>query len=113
MASGKYFYSEHTEQLAAAYLQQLQNKTVQPGKYLAQISKETPFAQMSSIAFIAALMNTRKARIFAESEPFLDGKYDWNATETAILGAISYSTSNTRAYNNGHHDAPKTLIRPH
>ncbi len=103
--TGRYLCSEETLLKAQTYLKSLAAGTVQPGNRLANVlsaAKVTDFNAIDAKQLIAFLMDTRKPKIFAESEPFLDGS-DWNLQETAILGDMVFSTTGTHAFNNGAH----------
>ncbi|MFC3908311.1 hypothetical protein ACFORL_04385 [Legionella dresdenensis] len=99
--TGRYLCSEETLLKAESYLKSLNAGQVKPGRRLAQIL--TAFkGVVDAKQLIALLMNTRQPKIFAETEPQLDGS-DWNLQENAILGDIAFSTTGTHAFNNGAH----------
>ena len=103
--TGRYLCSEETLLKVESYLKLLIAGTTEPGARLAKvlsIAKIADFSTINAKQLIAFLMDTRKPKIFAESEPTLDGS-DWNLQENAILGDIVFSTTGTHAFNNGAH----------
>lgn len=100
--SGEYLLSELSLHKAEIYLHKLKHGLERPGHYLSAVLKRYDLQTMASMDLIVALMNTRKACIFAESATKIDGS-DWSSAECEILGGVSYSTRNTCAYNNGGH----------
>jgi hypothetical protein len=111
--TGQYYYSDATLQKAIDYLTELNQSTKQPGGYLRRILYQNgaDFKDLTPEALIVHLMNTRQPTIFAESAPVLNGS-DWNQDETSILGDISFSTTGTKAYNNGAHNNAFTPHNP-
>jgi hypothetical protein len=103
--TGRYLCSEETLLKVESYLKSLIAGTTKPGVRLAEVlfvAKIADFSTINAKQLIAFLMDTRKPKIFAEREPNLDGS-DWNLQENAILGDIVFSTTGTRAFNNGAH----------
>jgi hypothetical protein len=114
---GRYVCSATTVEKAQVYLDALKGGD-QPGALLkAAIEVAVPpgersddlryndfLAALDVKTFIALLMNTRKAQIFAESGVVLLGG-DWNITENAILADMVFTTTDTCAFNNGAHQS--------
>ena len=103
--TGRYLCSEETLLKVESYLKSLITGTTEPGARLAKVlsvAKIDNFSTIDAKQLIAFLMDTRIPKIFAESEPTLDGS-DWNLQENAILGDIVFSTTGTHAFNNGAH----------
>lgn len=83
----RWLLSRTTLAQAAEYLDQLGEGRARPGRRLANhLSKEGLPAMPE--ALIAALLQTKQPRIFAESEVAGDGS-DWTMEEIALLGDIS------------------------
>ena len=99
---GQYLLSSETLKLAESYLTDLRRKKVTPGKCLASLCQFDP-NDMDGMDLVTALMNSRKAAIYSESESVIDGS-DWTAVECEILGGITYNTLHTHAFNDGAHD---------
>lgn len=88
---------------AAAYAESLAANRTTPGAYLAiQLAQRA--APHSGSDILQALLQTKRAQIFAESEVAGDGR-DWNATELRLLGDISIATE-VEIYDDGRHHAP-------
>lgn len=103
--TARYLCSEETLLKAEAYLISLKVGQTTPGARLAKVLSAANIEDFTAITakhLIAFLMDTRKPKIFAESEPALDGS-EWNLQENAILGDIVFSTTGTHAFNNGAH----------
>ncbi|MEM8863869.1 MAG: hypothetical protein AAGD96_36635, partial [Chloroflexota bacterium] len=81
-----------------------------PGRLLKNRLEENSDALENSIAFLRALMNTKKPQIFAESALVGDGS-DWNMTELGILGDVSVATSVT-IFDDGRHRQPDVHDTP-
>ena len=75
-----------------------------PGHYLQNQLAVTPPADLSDELLLNALLNTKKPRIYAESQVRGDGS-DWNRQELAILGDIGMAIPVT-VYDNGHWTQP-------
>lgn len=112
--TGRYLCSEETLLKVESYLKSLIAGTTKAGARLAKVLSDVKIDDVSTInakQLLAFLMDTRKPKIFAESEPTLDGS-DWNLQENAILGDIVFSTTGTKAYNNGAHSNQQDHILP-
>jgi len=113
--TGRYLCSDKTLEKANQYLQLLQTGAVKPGLKLRDFQPSIDFKKISPIELIALLINSKQPRIFAESEVYLGENHPWNLQEAEILGDITFSTTDTHAYNNGarknpvHHDAKNPL----
>lgn len=78
--------------------------TKSAGQYLQNRLLANDFAELSTIDFLHALLNTKKPQIFAESAVAGDGS-DWTQAELAILGDVSIATPVT-IFDNGRHRNP-------
>lgn len=102
--NGRYLCSQATLLKAGQYLASLISGDAQPGKYLQKVLADARVNvhDLTAKQLIAFLMNTRLPKVFAESGTAQDGS-DWNMQETSILGDVSFSTTETYAFNNGAH----------
>ena len=76
----------------------------QPGSRLAKVLADTAPGDMTTGAFIDALLATKPPQIFAESAVYGDGR-DWNATELSLLGDINVAVDVT-VFDDGRHSHP-------
>jgi len=111
LPTGTYIYSDITLDHANNYLSDLKSNINNAGVKLRNKLAAIDLSSLSAEQLLMHLMNTRKPQIYAESEPFLNGK-DWNETETNLLGGISFSTYKTSAYNSGGHKSFKNFDKP-
>lgn len=81
-----------------------------PGKYLERVLAENTNRNLSDQAWLACLLNTKRPRIFAESEVKGDGS-DWTLEELQLLGDTSIAVPVT-VYDNGLHAGPLVYEEP-
>ncbi|MFK7799720.1 MAG: hypothetical protein AB8E82_19860 [Aureispira sp.] len=91
-------------QRAARYWQQIQQGSIQAGRFLQQQRQHQDSSQWTTEDFLQALCATKRPRIFAESEVIGDGS-DWTLEELGILGDISVAVP-VVIYDNGRHHNP-------
>jgi len=82
----------------------LASGALQPGSRLAKALSATSVADLTTEAFIDALLATKPPQIFAESAVYGDGR-DWNATELGLLGDINIAVDVT-VFDDGRHRNP-------
>jgi hypothetical protein len=95
---------DETRARVAEYLASLRAGSMSPGKRLEKRLAESGSSDLTARWLLAALLDTKVPKIFAESEVSGDGS-DWNLTELGILGDISIGVPVT-VFDNGHHTAP-------
>jgi len=95
-------------QEARAYLARLQSGA-RPGKFLAPLLPEN-LDWLTPESFLEKLLQTKRPRLFAESEVWGDGR-DWNQDELSLLGDISAALPVT-VYDDGRHTFPKVHSDP-
>lgn len=80
------------------------------GGYLAGILKTRPMALNDDESFLAALLDTKRPQIFAESAVAGDGS-DWSGIELGLLGDLSVAVPVT-VFDDGQHHAPAVHEEP-
>jgi len=101
-----------TVAFSAEYASRIQEGKVQPGGRLAgelSIAQESNL-EIQSGFLLDALINTKKPRIFAESQVYGDGR-DWTLDELRILGDISVATD-VIIFDDGLHVDPRVHKSP-
>jgi hypothetical protein len=108
MDSYQFILSKKTYAAIENYQKQLLEGKLQMGYYLYKKLKGLELDQLSTTVFLEKLIQTKKPKIFAESEINGDGT-DWNQQELSILGDIGVATS-VKIFDNGRHHQP--LVHP-
>jgi len=75
-----------------------------PGNFLANELTGRDFGNLSITQFLELLINTKRPRIYAESEVQGTGE-DWNLDELQLMGDISIAVPVT-VFDNGQHNSP-------
>lgn len=86
------------------YQKSIIQNTKKPGKYLLEGLKNEDTSKLDLEEFLEILVNTKKTRIYAESEVNGNGS-DWNRDELSILGDIGIAVP-VLAFDNGLHRNP-------
>ncbi len=102
--------NEKTFSQIKSYFELLKWNKSRPGERLKKAISDLDLNSIKIEDFIKLLINTKKTRIFAESEVIGDGS-DWNETELSILGDINISVPVT-VYDNGLHANPAVHTEP-
>lgn len=97
-------------QRATQYWEALQTGQAKAGRYLQKVLKNQETSFWTTEDFLQALCETKRPRIFAESEVVGDGT-DWNLEELGILGDIGVAVP-VVIYDNGRHDNPVVHEQP-
>jgi len=92
MQTGKPAYSiivpDETITRAGEYMEALRTGRTRPGALLQERLEGAGLAEMRPLELLGRLFDTKRPRIFAESEVAGDGS-DWNLIELSLLGDIS------------------------
>lgn len=110
MQNYQFVFHQKTVQKLNAYHQDLLLGKIQMGLFLYKELQGVQLAELSAMAFLEAILNTKKPKIFAESEVNGDGT-DWNQEELSILGDIGAAVPVT-IYDNGQHRNPLVHAEP-
>ncbi len=114
MQTGKHAYSiivpDETITRAGEYLEALRTGRTRPGALLQERLEGSELAEMRPLELLGRLFDTKRPRIFAESEVAGDGS-DWNLIELSLLGDISVAAPVT-IYDDGSHHTPRPHHRP-
>lgn len=93
-----------TNERLVDYLADLKKNIVLLGSRLKKLLAGVDLEKLNADDFLAALLDTKKPQIFAESAVAGDGT-DWNLTELSLLGDVSIAVPVT-VFDNGNHQAP-------
>lgn len=104
MQSYQFVFHQKTIQKLNAYHHDLLLGKTEMGFYLYKELQGVQLTELSSRAFLEAILNTKKPKIFAESEVNGDGT-DWNQEELSILGDLGAAVP-VMIYDNGRHRNP-------
>lgn len=104
MADYHVLLHEETVQRAAEYLEMLQAGDCVAGGRLREMLADRDIRQLAVPDFLELLMNSKRPRIFAESEVVGDGR-DWTLRELSLLGDMVIAVPVT-IYDNGLHQNP-------
>lgn len=99
-----------TRDCLTQYLNDLQEGSASPGKYLERILKEEPIRGLDEETLLDRIIQTKIPRIFAESEVEGDGS-DWNPSELRVLGDLSVAVPVT-VFDDGRHTSPTVHEKP-
>ncbi len=103
--TGRYLCSQLTLDKATAYLQDLRDGRKRAGQRLRVEVGQSDYNALTAQELLAHLMSTRLPLLCAERSARIAENADWTIEENAILADMIFSTTGTRAYNNGEHHA--------
>lgn len=95
---------------ATSYMHALRVGSLQPGAFLRDLLQGANLGPMAGLDLLGKLFDTKRPKIFAESEVAGDGS-DWNLTELGLLGDVSIAVPVT-IFDDGHHSAPTPHVPP-
>jgi hypothetical protein len=101
---------EPTRKRLAGYRNSLLSGALSAGARLAQALKDQAKALDDDDALLAALLDTKRPQIFAESAVAGNGS-DWSAVELGLLGDLSVAVQ-VRVFDDGKHHAPTVHEKP-
>eukprot|EP00903_Cladosiphon_okamuranus_P004141 g4139.t1 len=101
---------DETTLRAKEYLESLTSGTSSAGEYFRSALGPAKMGNFTVTRLFKDLLNTKRPRIFAESEVRGDGS-DWNLIELGLLGDISIAVPVT-VYDDGKHTSPGVHHKP-
>lgn len=101
---------EDTMARAADYLNGLREGRLQPGALLRHRLQGADLQALTELGLLAALFDTKRPQIFAESAVAGDGS-DWALAELGLLGDISVAVPVT-IFDDGNHRTPTPHVPP-